>query len=301
MRDKPVLPLQIFSVCLLLSVCLCSFANAEPPAKVHEGQYQKNLTLVGSKTGDDITYTLYLPPAYSEKKGPYPIIFFLHGAGGGNASSEVLRSYEEARKSHQIGDCIIVFPEKYGGTVWRDGTKDKMPETNVLQELLPFLESKYAISKDRHHRAVMGFSMGAAGSLHWGAKYMDIFSVVVALDAGGGTSIDDSKARNYVPQYAEIPNTLREKPLHIRIVQGSLNTKAFRASLDKFKIPYDYEQLPKEIEHYKKESHCVNKRDPTKKMLHNPACLTEDTWGHDTWSFIGKSMGKVALPSRDRQ
>ena len=35
---------------------------------------------------------------------------------------------------------IVVFPEKYGGTVWRDGAKGKRPETNVLRELLPHLE-----------------------------------------------------------------------------------------------------------------------------------------------------------------
>jgi enterochelin esterase-like enzyme len=79
-----------------------------------------------------------------------------------------------------------VFPEKYGGTVWRDGAKDKIPETNVLKELLPYLEKKHTLSSDRKERTIMGFSMGAAGSLYWGSKYLDLFSVAVALDAGGG-------------------------------------------------------------------------------------------------------------------
>ena len=263
-------------------------------AELHEGQYQKNLTHTGSITGDEITYTLYLPPEYGEEKGPYPIIFFLHGAGGGNASSEVLRSYEAARESGNIGDCIIVFPEKYAATVWRDGARDKMPETNVLKELLPFLENTYAIAKDRRHRTVMGFSMGAAGAIYWGAKYLDLFSVVVALDGGGGTSIHDFDARNYVPEYEKQQDSLRNGALNLRIVQGALNTKGFRASLDELRIPYEYAQLSKNIDDYKEGSHCLNKRDPTRKMLHNPACLTEGSWGRDTWSFIGKSMGKGA-------
>ena len=279
---------------LLLGVFVCLAGNAEPPASSHEGQYQKNLTFVGPQTNDDITYTLYIPPSYRRQRGPYPIIFFLHGAGGGNASAEVLRSYEEARRSGVIGDCIIVFPEKFGGTVWRDGAKDKMPETNVLKDLLPFLESTYALSKDRQHRTVMGFSMGAAGALYWGAKYSELFSIVVALDAGGGTSVDDPSARNYVPQYVEKKDALQKQPLNLRIVQGALNTKGFRASLDALNIHYQYEQLPKDIEYYQEGSHCLSKKDPTRKMLHNPACLTEDTWGRDTWSFIGNNLGTSA-------
>ena len=53
-----------------------------------------------------------------------------------------------------------------------------------------------------------------------------------------------------------------------------------------------FEQLPENVEDYKKGSHCLNKRDPSKKMLHNPACLAEGSWGHATWSFVSKRMGK---------
>ena len=229
-------------VAFIFSFCGHCLARPALSAEAHEGLYHKNLKYTGSVTDDEITYTLYLPPGYSEEKGPYPIILFLHGAGGGNASAEVLHSYEAARKSGHIGDCIIVFPEKYAATVWRDGAREKMPETNVLKELLPFLENTYAISKDRRGRTVMGFSMGAAGAIYWGAKYSNLYSIVVALDSGGGTSITDSGARNYVPQYAEKQAILRRGTLKIRIVQAALNSRGFRASLDEMRIPYEYMQ-----------------------------------------------------------
>ena len=261
---------------------------AQSGAQVHEGQYHKNITYKGPITGDDIIYTLYLPPEHSNQKGPYPLIVFLHGAGGGNASSEVLRSYEAARKAGQIGDAIIVFPERYGGTVWRDGAKDKMPETNVLKELLPYLEKEYGAASDRKQRTIMGFSMGAAGSLYWGAKHLDLFSTAVALDAGGGTSMTDSSSRNYVPSYKEKTDAIR-KSLKIRFVQGGLNTRAFREALDELNISYDYEQLPREVDAYPQGSSCLNKKDPTKKFLHNPSCMTEGEWGRKTWAFIGEN------------
>ena len=137
---------------------ILSDTQAQPNSTNHQGKYQKNLTYKGPMTGDVITYTLYLPPEYTESKAPYPLIIFLHGAGGGNSSSQVLKSYEAARKSGKIGDFVFVFPEKYGGTVWRDGAKGKRPETNILKELLPNLEKEYALTDNRNQRTIMAVS-----------------------------------------------------------------------------------------------------------------------------------------------
>ncbi len=255
----------------------------------HEGNYQKNLTYTGPITGDEIIYTVYLPPGHDTEKGPYPLIIFLHGAGGGNSSAKVMESYEAARKDGLIRDAIFVFPEKYGGTVWRDGAKDKSAETNVIKELLPYLQKQHGATKSRAQTTIMGFSMGAAGSIFWGGKYLDTFSIAVALDAGGGTSATDETVRNYVPEYATQTKAIQEK-LKLRLVQGGLNTKGFRETLDELEIPYDFEQLPLQVTDYPEGSSCLNKKDPTKKMLHNPACMVEGQWGRNTWSFIEKHL-----------
>ena len=199
-----------------------------------------------------------------------------------------MQSYEAARKAGMIQDFVVVFPEKYGGTVWRDGSKDKRPETNVLKELLPYLENEYALTRNRGARTIMGFSMGAAGSIYWGAKHLDIFSTAVALDAGGGSSFTDPQARNYVPEYGKKTKAIQET-LKLRLVQGGLNTRKFRDSLDQLKISYDYFQLPSDIAAYQEGSCCLNKKDPAKKFLHNPICMTEGYWGVATWAFIEKN------------
>lgn len=279
------LVMKSFLVFAALGLCA---VQTQAQSGVHQGQYQKNLTYKGPVTGDEIIYTLYLPPGYAKDKGPYPLIIFLHGAGGGNASSQVMQSYEDARKAGKIGDFVVVFPEKYGGTVWRNGAKGKRPETNVLKELLPYLKKRYALTQDRRQRTIMGFSMGAAGSIYWGAKHLDTFSTAVALDAGGGTSFTDSQARNYVPEYGKKTKAIQET-LKLRLVQGGLNTRKFRDSLDQLKISYDYFQLPNDISAYPTGSCCLNKKDPTRKFLHNPICMTEGHWGVATWAFIEKN------------
>ena len=66
---------------------LLNVQTAQAGSGIHEGRYQKNLKYKGLITGDEIIYTLYLPPGYAKDKGPYQLIVFLHGAGGGNADS----------------------------------------------------------------------------------------------------------------------------------------------------------------------------------------------------------------------
>ena len=273
---------------------LLNVQSAQAGSGIHAGRYQKNLKYKGLITGDEIIYTLYLPPGYAKEKGPYPLIVFLHGAGGGNASTQVMQSYELAREAGKIGDFTVVFPEKYGGTVWRDGARGKRPETNILKELLPYLEKEHTLTQDRRARTVMGFSMGAAGSIYWGAKHLDIFSTAGGLDAGGGTSFTDPQARNYVPEYGKKTKAIQES-LKLRLVQGGLNTKKFRDSLDQLKISYDYFQLPGDIAAYPAGSCWLNKKDPTRKFLPNPICMTENVWGMATWAFIEKNTFKEKI------
>ena len=109
----------------------------------------------------------------------------------------------------------------------------------------------------------------------------------VALDAGGGTSFTDSTARNYVPEYGKRTQEIRES-LNLRLVQGGLNTRGFRESLNKLGISYEYEELPKEAADFPDGSCCLNRKDPSRKFLHNPICMTEGEWGMRTWAFIEK-------------
>ena len=72
MKFLPVLTYFVLGFCAI---------QAKAQSDIHQGKYQKNLTYRGPATGDEIIYTLYLPPRYAKDKGPFPLIIFLHGAG----------------------------------------------------------------------------------------------------------------------------------------------------------------------------------------------------------------------------
>jgi hypothetical protein len=97
-----------------------------------------------------------------------------------------------------------------------------------------------------------------------------------------------------VPEYGKKTKAIQET-LKLRLVQGGLNTRKFRDSLDQLKISYDYFQLPSDIAAYPAGSCCLNKKDPTRKFLHNPICMTENAWGVATWAFIEKSTFKKKI------
>ena len=172
--------------------------------------------------------------------------------------------------------------------MWRDGAKDKRPETNVLKELLPYLEKEHAITRDPNQRTIMGIFYGSSRFDLLGCQVPRRLLCGSGSRRGGGTSFTDPKARNYVPEYGKKTKAIQET-LKLRLVQGGLNTRKFRDSLDQLKISYDYFELPKDIAAYLSDSCCLNKKDPTRKFLHNPICMTENAWGLATWAFIEKN------------
>jgi predicted peptidase len=106
--------------------------QAQAESGVHQGQYQKNLSYKGPVTGDEIIYTLYLPPGHGKDKGPYPLIVFLHGA---RASKTYTRGLGicSARETSQAQQA---FADASQRAVWID-TDDLNGEKNALHLIKP--------------------------------------------------------------------------------------------------------------------------------------------------------------------
>ncbi|MHB8969069.1 MAG: alpha/beta hydrolase [Pirellulaceae bacterium] len=46
----------------------------------------------------------------------------------------------------------------------------------LLNDVIPFIESHYAVQADREHRALAGLSMGGGQSLNFGLAHVDTFA-----------------------------------------------------------------------------------------------------------------------------
>jgi len=182
-----------------------------PNGKIESLEYQ-------SKTvGSVRKVTVYTPPGFSKNK-KYPVLYLLHGIGGdekewlnGGTPQVILDNlYSEGK----IVPMIVVMPN---GRAMKDDSAsgnimapDKVQafaafEKDLLNDLIPFIEKKYSILKDREHRAIAGLSMGGGQSLNFGLGNLDKFAWV-----GGFSSAPNTKMpQELVPNPEEAKKKLK--------------------------------------------------------------------------------------------
>nr|WP_246355766.1 alpha/beta hydrolase-fold protein [Paraburkholderia humisilvae] len=116
----------------------------------------------------DWSYVVYLPPGYRADGPRYPVLYLLHG-NNDDAMHWVtqgrLQTTADTLIAHKdIPPVVIVMPQ--GGTDWYVDRKEKI-ETAFFTELLPTIETHYAVSGDRKNRVIGGVSMGGFGALRY--------------------------------------------------------------------------------------------------------------------------------------
>ena len=146
----------------------------------------QSLSFTGPVTGNTVNFTVYLPEGYASSTADLPVIYHLHGIGGahnGNQINSVPASFEAARAAGLIQPAIIVFPDGYQDSFWADSANsDKPAETNLVQELIPYIDSHFRTQTHRGGRVIQGFSMGGFGATKFATKFPDLFTACVAYD-----------------------------------------------------------------------------------------------------------------------
>lgn len=142
---------------------------------------------------------IYTPPGYSKQKR-YPVLYLLHGIGGdekewlnGGHPQVIL---DNLLAEGKITPMIVVMPN---GRAMKDDRAtgnimagDKVAafatfEKDLLNDLIPFVEKKYAVLADREHRAIAGLSMGGGQSLNFGLGNLDTFAWVGGFSSAPNT------------------------------------------------------------------------------------------------------------------
>lgn len=148
---------------------------------------------------------IYTPSGYTADT-KYPVLYLLHGIGGdeeewrrGGRPEIILDNLIADKKAVPM---IIVMPNGRAQPNDRVGTNAMATapafakfDKDLLNDLLPFIESKYSVKKDRDSRALAGLSMGGGQSLNFGLANLDTFAWV-----GGFSSAPNTKpAAELVP------------------------------------------------------------------------------------------------------
>jgi enterochelin esterase-like enzyme len=156
------------------------------------GKLYDNLSMKSEILGMERKYAIYLPPDYETSERSYPVLYLLHGGGDDQTGwvqfGEILHIADRAINNGSATAMIVVMPDANTGQ--RGYTNSPGGEWNYedffFEELMPHVEGKYRIKKEKRYRAVAGLSMGGGGTFYYALHRPDLFSSACPLSASTG-------------------------------------------------------------------------------------------------------------------
>jgi enterochelin esterase-like enzyme len=125
-----------------------------------------------------LQFRVYTPPCYEElSEQRYPVLYLVHGQTFNDDQWDRLGADEAASGLIQAGEAspfIIVMPYDISSN---QPSLDHFGEA-VVEELVPWIDAKYATLANREHRAVGGLSRGASWAIHLGLTHPELFAAV---------------------------------------------------------------------------------------------------------------------------
>lgn len=175
-----------------------------PPAgfdAVREGIPHGKLEMVeyDSKTvGTKRRMNVYTPPGYNAEK-TWPVLYLLHGIGGDETEWERFCSphilLDNLIAEGKATPMIVVMPngraqknDRAEGNIMAAAPAFAVFEKDLLNDVIPAIESRYRVNPDRASRALAGLSMGGGQSLNFGLGNLDRFAWI-----GGFSSAPNTK------------------------------------------------------------------------------------------------------------
>ena len=158
---------------------------------------------------------VYTPPGYDKDK-KYPVLYLLHGIGGNEhewqhfATVDVLLDNLIADK--KALPMIIVMPngraqkdDRAQGDIYAAAPAFANFEGDLLNDVIPAIESRYGVLTDREHRAIAGLSMGGGQTLNFGLGHLDKFAWIGAFSAAPNTK----SAQELVPDPGKVKKEVK--------------------------------------------------------------------------------------------
>lgn len=192
--DKDNLEVDLKSV----SDTLCPQNACEKRSDIEYGRIE-DVTYYSETTKCDRKAKVLLPADYDEGK-EYPVLYFLHGIFGdensmlGDPNNKIPEIVGNLSADEVTDDLIVVFPNifasddpnlKPGFTAQQVVPYDNFIN-DLVNDLIPYIESNFAASTLSEKRGIIGFSMGGRETLYIGLSRPDLFSCIGAISPAPG-------------------------------------------------------------------------------------------------------------------
>jgi len=160
---------------------------------------------------------IYTPPGYDASSAKYPVLYLLHGGGDEDSGwSTIGRAgfiLDNLLAAGKAKPMIVVMPN---GSLPRPANlptvapgEQPSPEvaaalaairnrftSELMKEIIPFVEKNFRVVADREHRAIAGLSMGGGQTLQVVVDNPDQFAYVSVWSAGIGQNAAEWESRN---------------------------------------------------------------------------------------------------------
>lgn len=204
---------------LLAWILACFAGTATAQGIVHQSEQ-----FVSPALGHPLAYSIYLPKGYEQAVAPYPVLYLLHGLGGGETdwikAGGAVRTANRLIEQGRIEPLVIVMPD--GADTWYVNSKNRGGpgdfETAIGHDLQAHIESSYSVRRERNGRAIAGLSMGGFGAVRFAMMAPDRYAAAVSLS--GAIVTDDTP---------EIPVTSRQIKLFRKAFGVPYNSAVFNA------------------------------------------------------------------------
>jgi enterochelin esterase-like enzyme len=159
------------------------------PPRLHDirdvphGTVQENWYRAKALDGQTRHFYVYTPPGYDAKlPGGYPVLVLLHGAGNSETNWESIGRanfiVDNLLAEKRAKPMLLVMP--FGHAVPQGSPEqarnNALFEDDLLQDIMPALESHYNTARGARNRAIAGLSMGGMQALAIGLRRPDQFA-----------------------------------------------------------------------------------------------------------------------------
>ena len=205
------------------------------------GALQEDILFTSAELGYQVTWSIYTPHQYDPEK-TYPVVYitdgyeYLHHRMGN--ISAVLDNLIHLGKMQPVVAVFIDHRDPVNRSANRRMQELAMNEKFirfVTLELMPFVEARYAVSRDRSHRAVIGTSMGGLAAAWFLFSRPDLF----------GKAGMQSPAFWFKPEIYSLCERSEAKPLKIFMTTGLIHDA--EESVLKMQEILDKKSLPNEF------------------------------------------------------
>lgn len=183
---------------------------------------------------------VYVPPGYDPTKS-YSLMLWLHGAFGDERSfllGASIKIIDDMICSGKCAPFLIACPDGlyqgnrrfFGDHSFYVNGRGGRFEDHLMEEIVPFLMSRYSIQTDRSAHVIFGQSAGGFGALQLAIKRRDFFSTVATMAAPVNLRITNERGR-YFQNFDPATYRWREEYLPREIVARFFGVLGLRARL----------------------------------------------------------------------